>query len=634
VGTGFGDKPGNKIPLGKAQKEPGSCFKITIEKNSGIRMCRPLVSPAQIQDAMRGRKMVHMSQIREAHLRKDCEGDWVTFGVLYYKAPPKQSSNGNDFSIWKLTDLKGEIKPVSLFLFGAAHKAHWKTPINKVVGLLNPKILEDRGDSKTKGETSISIDHGDKFLELGDSADIAKCKFVKQDGNNCVNIVNKSVCEYCVYHVKKAYTASSGARHALQSSFSGFSSEATRNRIMQKVAPKSKGEIFGGGQIMNPVGPMEVGRKSVKEKARDAQLLSRLQESPGHSINKALTNRPARTHTPGSRLSEAEKKIIQRISKTESEEFGSKLLLPSHGAKAMLSTLVKEEKEKERETTDVKVKSAKDLLKEHSHAIHRGGTPKLGRGGGEMVSIDVSPSVKSNYAASHARAMAILKMKNKNIKVEDPNSAHKAKNKNKTPEGQGKVAKRLASAMDEDEEENDQNEPNKKPKLDGKPKTVTVFGKEMNVAELEKLKSKRSTNQHLAAEAELAQTDKYFQVMEKKDEMEEKMLGTFEVKTKAVTCHICNYTAFKASDLCRDSGHRYKVIDAVKRFYNCKNCKKRVIVLTKLPQASCGQCGGSSWVRAGMIAERRGPKLGGETLSIRGNEEKFMGTSSSNNINI
>jgi len=35
-----------------------------------------------------------------------------------------------------------------------------------------------------------------------------------------------------------------------------------------------------------------------------------------------------------------------------------------------------------------------------------------------------------------------------------------------------------------------------------------------------------------------------------------------------------------------------------------------------------------------MIAERRGPKLGGETLSIRGNEEKFMGTSSSNNINI
>ena len=41
----------------------------------------------------------------------------------------------------------------------------------------------------------------------------------------------------------------------------------------------------------------------------------------------------------------------------------------------------------------------------------------------------------------------------------------------------------------------------------------------------------------------------FLQVMEKKDEMEEKMLGTLEVKTKAVTCHICNYTSFKVKAL-------------------------------------------------------------------------------------
>ena len=37
------------------------------------------------------------------------------------------------------------------------------------------------------------------------------------------------------------------------------------------------------------------------------------------------------------------------------------------------------------------------------------------------------------------------------------------------------------------------------------------------------------------------------------------MLSTFEMKTKAVTCHECNYTSFKASDLCKSQGHRYKV---------------------------------------------------------------------------
>merc|ERR550534_2958106 len=104
--------------------------------------------------------MVHLSKIREANFRKECDGDWVTFGIVYYKAPPKQGSNGSDFSIWKLTDLKGEIKTVTLFLFGSAHKTHWKVPINKVIGLLNPKILEDRENSKNKGESSISIHNG------------------------------------------------------------------------------------------------------------------------------------------------------------------------------------------------------------------------------------------------------------------------------------------------------------------------------------------------------------------------------------------------------------------------------------------------------------------------------------------
>jgi hypothetical protein len=47
------------------------------------------------------------------------------------------------------------------------------------------------------------------------------------------------------------------------------------------------------------------------------------------------------------------------------------------------------------------------------------------------------------------------------------------------------------------------------------------------------------------AEAELEAADSYFDKMEKRDEMESKMLSTFEMKTKAVTCHVCNYTSFK-----------------------------------------------------------------------------------------
>ena len=48
----------------------------------------------------------------------------------------------------------------------------------------------------------------------------------------------------------------------MQSSFSGLSSEATRNRLMAKVAPLSKGEVFGGGRLMNASGIASMGMGS------------------------------------------------------------------------------------------------------------------------------------------------------------------------------------------------------------------------------------------------------------------------------------------------------------------------------------------------------------------------------------
>ena len=66
--------------------------------------------------------------------------------------------------------------------------------------------------------------------------------------------------------------------------------------------------------------------------------------------------------------------------------------------------------------------------------------------------------------------------------------------------------------------------------------------------------------------------------------MEQKMVATTSVPVKAVTCHLCNYTSFKASELCREKGHRVKVIDAKKRFFKCGDCKNRTVSLDRLPK--------------------------------------------------
>ena len=85
----------------------------------------------------------------------------------------------------------------------------------------HPKALEEKNGSK-EGLT-LSVDHPDALLELGDSADIGKCAHRKADGSGCQHIVNLSDCQFCVHHVSQAYKASAGQRQSLQSSYSGSS---------------------------------------------------------------------------------------------------------------------------------------------------------------------------------------------------------------------------------------------------------------------------------------------------------------------------------------------------------------------------------------------------------------------------
>ena len=177
---------------------------VLVEKHSRIRIANAKVSQAQLSSLLSGRKFLAMSSLNKLPAGQE---DWVTLGVLFYKAPPKTSSGGADFSVWKLTDLRASCPPLTLFLFGRSHKDHWKTPLHKVVGILNPKAMEEKAGGKGgSGEgVSVSIDHPDKLMELGDSADISKCAHRKANGDPCTKIVNRAECEYCEFHVKAAY---------------------------------------------------------------------------------------------------------------------------------------------------------------------------------------------------------------------------------------------------------------------------------------------------------------------------------------------------------------------------------------------------------------------------------------------
>lgn len=151
---------------------------------------------------------------------------------------------------------------------------------------------------------------------------------------------------------------------------------------------------------------------------------------------------------------------------------------------------------------------------------------------------------------------------------------------------------------------------------------------------IKQLLAARSSHADLIEIHESNVQEKYFNKLEKKEAMEEKMLGTTKMECKAVICLECKYKAFSAAERCKTERHKLKVVDAEKRFYECEDCGNRTITLFRIPKISCSNCQGSRWKRTGMIRDKSALKSS-EPLSIRGDEEVFIGSlQSAGNINL
>lgn len=146
----------------------------------------------------------------------------------------------------------------------------------------------------------------------------------------------------------------------------------------------------------------------------------------------------------------------------------------------------------------------------------------------------------------------------------------------------------------------------------------------MESEEFQKILKAKSKHTGLLKEAEAELQECYFEPLVKKEQMEEKMRSIREVKCRVVTCKTCAYTHFKPLETCISEQHDYHWHDGLKRFFKCP-CGNRSISLDRLPKKHCSNCGLFKWERDGMLKEKTGPKIGGETLLPRGEEHaKFL----------
>ncbi|MED6186691.1 hypothetical protein PIB30_069184 [Stylosanthes scabra] len=169
-----------------------------VEKFSGLRIRNQLLTSNEIRESFSDIRFVRLSVIKNLLFGDTFSGSWVTVGVLTEKGPPRMSSTGKTYCIWKLGCL--DENTVYLFLFGDAYQRNSTEQVGTVFALFNSTV---RKDPKGNG-FSLSIFSTGQILKMGTSADYGVCKGKRADGMACTLVINKRSGAYCKYHKSKA----------------------------------------------------------------------------------------------------------------------------------------------------------------------------------------------------------------------------------------------------------------------------------------------------------------------------------------------------------------------------------------------------------------------------------------------
>ncbi|XP_075130128.1 protein MCM10 homolog [Leptodactylus fuscus] len=620
----------------------------SLEKFSGLRLRKPRVSSSEMERKMSGRKLIRLFQLKQKIASEKLEDqDWVTFGVIVKKMTPQSSNNGKTFSIWRLNDLRNLDTCVSLFLFGDVHKEHWKTDQGTVIGILNANPMKPKEGSD---DVCLSVDNPQKILLMGEAVDLGTCKARKKNGDPCTQMVNLNDCEYCQYHVQAQYKKVSAKRADLQSSYSGHVPKKMargRNGLKEKLcqdgfhyggvssmayaasiaaasAPKKTVQTTLSNMVVKGAGAitLEMRKKIAAARKGTMQCSEEFKEllsvpSPGAlNLKKHLsgvsTQNSAKAGSPiqsisASELLKQQKQQMLDARKKRTEEI-QKRFLESTGNSEVSSTATCV-----RQATFQSPKQASEFPVGQIFSA-----PKLARGfadGEDVLFFDSSspPPVRILSPFSEAKKLAAvrkLQARGQSLIKEDPNS----------------IKRKRCSTTDIDQVVHRVEREVSSPEADSEPamkrqKEQLAY---MQSEEFQKILKAKSKHTGVLKEAEAEIQERYFEPLVKKEQMEEKMKSIREQKCRVVTCKTCKYTHYKPLDKCVSENHDFHWHDAVKRFFKCP-CGNRTIALDRLPKKPCSTCGVFKWERDGMLKEKSGPKIGGETLLPRGEEHgKFL----------
>uniref|UniRef100_UPI003AAD8FFA protein MCM10 homolog n=1 Tax=Centroberyx gerrardi TaxID=166262 RepID=UPI003AAD8FFA len=465
---------------------------------------------------------------------------------------------------------------------------------------------------------SLSVDHPQKVLLMGEAQDYGTCKAMKKNGDPCSQIVNMYECQFCQYHVKAQYKKMSAKRAELQSSFSG------------KVPGRAKGRGGGGGGLKERLCQDGFYYGGVSSAACVSSLSASKPNKPGQRTLDSLFVKGS------AQIADQAKRLAMQSGEVSgcSDDFKGLMSMPTPGALQLkkhlthakhtgsqgatgaavqsisASELLKQQKQKQQELLQSRRRRAEEIQR---RALQNGGgarpgpgapslpgrggllspkaasevpkatrspaAPTLGRGfseGEDILFFDHSPpSGAPGQSAAKLAALRKLRAKGAGLEKEDPNAVKRKRSNNS--EINARVEKSLTSPDGESGrvEEEEPAQKKRREQLDY-----------IQSEEFQKILNAKSRHGAELQAAEYQLQERYFDPLVKKEQMEEKMKGIREMKCRAVTCKKCSYTYFKPADRCVEESHALRWHDALKRFFKCP-CGQRAVALDRLPNKHC-----------------------------------------------
>jgi minichromosome maintenance protein 10 len=594
---------------------------------SGLRLKNALVSPALMKERMAGRQMVRLSRVVESNLASLKDKDWVTIGVLVDKLPPKETSKGDKFAVWKLSDLSSSSSILVFFLFKDVYQKHWKTPQGQVVALLNPDKMQSK---EGHDNVAITIDHPHKMMILGTSKDLAVCSGKNsKTGRSCRNYINKSQGDYCEFHVQAAYKKARACRMECQKGY-GPSAKLNRNQKSLSTdgffyagqsytlrASSGKSEAQEGGKrdrqlcASSMPGVTELmaeensqrtancgtfratGATTIAKGSETFRQLLQSQTIGARNFNKFLKSQMEKACPPAKRHKSMTKLLNEHKMKQPQAQSANHKLIQLKDNPDWLQPKPKQSKTEPQNATGRKPEVDSESDDEFSYGKDDDVRPKpgkiikpvIGRGfEGDSIVFNIGKLESTRRptkvrTAKEAKKKAIEMVRKKGmIKADDPNAVGQRK---KTNEEVDEIRKRVNSETKNDPQQSDAyqvsvgNGLTKTSQASKNRLSLADFNIDINSDEGKQLVQAKSQHEELVVAAEQEKEDEYFRHLEQREKMEDKMRATMEIRVRVVSCLECHYIAENAAKRCLDECHKTVKHKAMKRFFVCKKCKQR-----------------------------------------------------------